>query len=949
MNFHNTLFKLSFILVIISLFSFRSSKAQTIGSNRPDIEWKILESPAVNVIYTKGYEAKASRIANIINYINLNNTASVGPKFKKVDILLRPETVEPNGYVGLAPFRSEFFTTPPANLGLLGTLDWMDVLAIHEYRHVQQYNNTLHGLTKIGYYFGGQAFWSIFAALSIPNWYFEGDAVIAETALSNAGRGRTPNFLKDMKVLALEDKNYSYMKWRNGSFKDRVPNAYPLGYMMLTHVRNNFGNNTTADVLRIGSSYSNGLFPFSQAMKSKTKMTTTQVFNDAWSTYSKDWKLKSENINLSPKVILNTNSKIVTDYKYPQYGKGDVVYALKSSYQTTSEIVALKNGREDNVTSIGLSIDNYFNHSNGKFVWTEYAVDARRNNLNYSDIYLYNVNEKKKEKITSKGRYFSPTISKDGKTILAIFIDKEQQSKLITIDVSTRKENTILTLEPDAYFYRPVFLEDENSVAFIKKFQSKLSINKVDLSRNEVFELTSPTSHLIDNLSYNNNFIYYNGSYDGIDNIYRCSINEKDKIQQITTVATAANTPSLDALGNNIVFSDHTYKGFQIAKVDLKEGRLLKEISFSEPHEMQWMDSIAAKEEGGNILDKLPSVQYKSKKYGGLFSGMKFHSWSPSLLFLSEPGLTAQFNNILDDAFIGAGAAYNLNEKGMKYLSSVRIAKYYPLIDLQAYQQDRQADFYTSSDTVASQDFKEFSFGGSLAVPLFWINGNYIKSFVCQIGIDQKKITYRRYDKVQFSDLNQTIVRGVLAYSNKRTFAVQNLGPKYGIDALAIYQRALDNLTDEKIYSSSNIFLPGLRKNHSLKLTAAFQKELLTNTFQLADAYQYTRGYNVPTNDEVYNFSVNYIFPLFYPDAGINGITYFKRIKMNLFYDYGNYKYNKAKRNENLSSIGAELIFDNVWINTIPLSYGMRYSYRLDDVYGQKKGGNFTFFAANDF
>jgi hypothetical protein len=942
--------KFLFVQIFLIFYFINSSflAGQTVGSNRSDIEWKILESPIINVIYTKGYEDKANRVANIINYLNENNTRSVGPKSRKIDILLRPETVEPNGYVGLAPFRSEFFTTPPSDLGLLGTLDWMDQLAIHENRHIQQYNNSLHGVTKFGYFLGGQFFWTGLANLSIPNWYYEGDAVIAETALTNSGRGRTPNFLKEMKVLALENKNYSYMKWRNGSFTDRVPNAYPLGYMMLTHARNNFGNDISAEVLKSGSAYEKILYPFSQAMKSKTKFTTTALFNDAWKTYSDQWQQEANKEFLTPKTILSKNNNTVTDYKYPQYGNKDLIYTVKSSYKSTDEIISLNKGFEKKIVTIGLNNDNYFHHNNNRFVWTEFSFHPRRNNLNYNDIFLYDLNNKKKEKITQNGRYFSPIISKDGMTIIAIFIDKEQNSSLIQIDVLTKKESIIITMEPDANLFRPTFLENENRVGFIKKYKSKLSINKIDLDRKEVVQLTTPSAHLIDNLSYSNDFIYYNSSYNGMDNIYRCSISEVDKIQQISSVASAANSPHVSEEGDKLIFADHTFKGFQIAQLDLNDGRSLQNISTTEPDGMQWMDKVAAQAEGGNILEKIPTVAYKSKRYNGLFKGLKLHSWTP-FPSITEPGLELQVNNILDDASMSLGGSYNVNEKGMKFLAGARLAKYFPVFDLQVSRQDRNARFLTTADTFNFQKFNEFSAGASVFIPLFWAKVNYIKSFEVRLGLDQKLLTNKNDANLEFKDLNRTISRFAIFYSNKRITALQNMRSRFGFDAIATYQRSLDVFEDEKLFTSSNIFLPGLLPNHSLKITGSYQRELLTNVIQLSDAFQYARGYNFPTNDQAIGLGFNYAFPLLYPDFGLRGLTYFKRVKMNLFYDLGNYKIFRTNRNFNLSSIGTELVFDNVWLNVLPISLGVRYNYRLNNFLNQKEGGGFNFFVVNRF
>jgi hypothetical protein len=58
--------------------------------------------------------------------------------------------------VGLGPFRSEFYTNPAQNAFELGAVSWMDNLALHEFRHVQQYSNFNKGLSKAATFLFGE-------------------------------------------------------------------------------------------------------------------------------------------------------------------------------------------------------------------------------------------------------------------------------------------------------------------------------------------------------------------------------------------------------------------------------------------------------------------------------------------------------------------------------------------------------------------------------------------------------------------------------------------------------------------------------------------------------------------------------------------------------------------------------------------------------------------------
>jgi hypothetical protein len=89
----------------------------------------------------------------------------------------------------------------------------------------------------------------------------------------------------------------------------------------------------------------------------------------------------------------------------------------------------------------------------------------------------------------------------------------------------------------------------------------------------------------------------------------------------------------------------------------------------------------------------------------------------------------------------------------------------------------------------------------------------------------------------------------------------------------------------------------------------------------------------------------NYHMPLFYPDFGIAGIVYFKRIRTNLFFDWSeayNQSPNKKEFLGQYNSAGAELIFDLNFLNLSPnFSIFVRYSHLLNERYlnkGQENG-----------
>jgi hypothetical protein len=81
----------------------------------------------------------------------------------------------------------------------------------------------------------------------------------------------------------------------------------------------------------------------------------------------------------------------------------------------------------------------------------------------------------------------------------------------------------------------------------------------------------------------------------------------------------------------------------------------------------------------------------------------------------------------------------------------------------------------------------------------------------------------------------------------------------------------------------------------------------------------------------MWRLSANYHLPLLYPDWGFGNILYLQRLRANLFYDQQRLYFNNKKNTIDLRSTGFELFADTKWWNQYPLTFGIRFSYLLDD------------------
>jgi len=915
--------------IILFLFLQFSSSAQ-IGPHAASIKWQQINTKKVRVIFPEGFNQQGLRVANLVNYMEQNTTRSIGERSQKIEIVVHNQTIIPNGFVGIAPFRSEFFATPPQSANFLGTVDWLDALTIHEYRHAQQFSNAKVGLTKLFSIFQGDNGWGLAASASIPDWFWEGDATIMETALTKGGRGRAPFFTLEQRAILLNGRDYNYQKARNRSFKDLVPNHYRLGYAMLMYGREKYGNDFWQPIFENAARYKPLIYPFSNALKRASGLRTKDLYQITYQDIKEKWAAQVAAANITPTdAIPVPTKKTVTNYRFPFPQKDGSIVCLKSSFQQTDALIQIKNGKEKKLTNIGFSIERYLSVVGSKAVWTEYEQDPRRNNTNYSNIIVYDFKTADKTRLTTESRYFSPSFSHSEGRIITVKITPDQQNSLVILNGKTGELLKILP-NPDNHFISfPKWAENDTDIMYVGKKNSQLAIFKFNLISLKTEQLTDWTHHTIADLYIKNKTIYFTASFSGIDNIYSIALDQSPTIKQLTSVKIGGFFPALATDNKTLVLSEFTDMGYELTSLDLKTGKARNsDFQIIEPHLQSYYSAINNSEEGGDITQNVPINPYPIKRYKGLFKGMKLHSWNftPSV---SLPTLDIQMDNYLNDFSINVIGGYNLNEDAPVFITSATYGKLYPQLTVFTSLTNRNAAFLTSQDSVKVQQFDQLSVGGQVGIPLTWIRDNYGTSFRAFGGYVQRYLNDVTFGEIAQADKSLGTIQLGLNVSNLRRTALQNLGPRWGQSLKFLYQQTTDTRTDRQIRVSGELYFPGIGANHNLKLGIAYQRELLKNNYQFSDAFEYPRGFGGILNDEFLKLSADYQLPLAYPDWGLWGITYFKRVSANLFFDYGRRKVEAVDLTDNHNSVGVELIFDNNFWNELPVTFGLRNSYLL--------------------
>ncbi|HEU5289954.1 MAG TPA: hypothetical protein VFU05_04870, partial [Cyclobacteriaceae bacterium] len=425
-------------VVLLCLVSGHLMQAQEVlENNPPSVKWYRISSPHFKVLYPKGFEDQAQRLANTLEHIRQAEGKSMGAAPRKFPVILQNQSAVSNGFVSIVPKRSEFYTMPPQDYNFGGTNDWLNQLATHEYRHMAQFERSNTGFNRALYYLFGPATLAAMATSSVPQWFWEGDAVATETAFTHSGRGRIPNFGVVFRTNLQEGRVFDYNKQYLRSYKHNINDHYVFGYHMISYLRKRTGD---PDIWsKIGKRTWNVPFipfAFSSAIKKESGLRLPQLYREMVSDLHKTWEAEQQSARFTTSTpVLNRNTKAYTDYRYPQLLSDGSVLAMKSGIGDIIHFVAMKDGHERRVFIPGIVNDaGMLSTAGSTVVWTEYGYDPRWRVKSYSVVKAYDVDAKRYRVITKKSRYAGAAISPDGKKIVTVESDNTYKTSLVVID-----------------------------------------------------------------------------------------------------------------------------------------------------------------------------------------------------------------------------------------------------------------------------------------------------------------------------------------------------------------------------------------------------------------------------------------------------------------------------------------------------------------------------------
>jgi hypothetical protein len=919
------------LLLPVFILTATLARAQTFGGNPPSIKWKQVNTPVARVVFSQGMDSVAIRVAQTIARMNRVIEPTIGFKQRQVNIVLQNQTTISNAYVGLAPFRSEFYLTASQNNFDVGSLPWPEQLAIHEFRHVQQYNNFNVGLShglRILFGEGGQA---LANALSVPDWFFEGDAVYNETLVSKQGRGRLPFFFNGYRGLWAAGKDYSWMKLRNGSYLDYTPNHYPLGYMMVSYGREKYGDAFWKGVTHDAAAFNTGVYPLQGAIWKYASVSYPKFRSAALNHFKKVFKADAKDDRVNAK-----SQHFIADQEYPAYVNDSTLIYLKNSYKHIPQFIIKTGRKEKTIATQGITTDNYFSYHNGKVVYAGYRPDLRWGYRNYNELIVLDINTGKERRITRKTKYFSPSFSADGKQIAVVQVAASGKSELHVLNAEDGKLLSVVPNIAGLFYTYPKFYGDDKLLSAVRNFTGEMSLALIDIKTGAAKYLLPFSFQPIAFPQLQGNMVYFSKTSGLNDQLFAFNIstNKLSEVKGIPQNAIGYYQPAISQ--NKLAWTSFTALGYRLSEVNRADVQLTdidNSQAFSALPDMNI--SALRKDSAANLLasvqpDSLPVTKYS--KLHGLFN---FHSIFPSL---DDPNYSLQLvgNNVLNTFESQLTFNYNRDEGYKQIGYDAAYGAFFPYLIAGAdYTFDRRG-FYKGNSIY----YNETSIHGGLQVPFNLSSSKNSTALSVSSSLYYSANAFQQPFRAMFKDSHYTYLSNTISFSNQGQQARQQINPHFAQSISVNYKTSVSSVEATQLLTTGTFYFPGLSANHSFVISGAYQHKGENRGIGFSNDFPFSHGYTAESLDNRNKFAASYHFPIAYPDAGFGDLLYIMRLRGNFFYEQthataNNFFTDGSALKANFRTTGAALFFDTKWFNQAAISFGVRYSYLLDrDIFG---------------
>lgn len=624
------------------------------------LKWMSIGSSSFEVIYPMGCDSLARAYLRELEAYRPRVASSLGMAAndgcrRPLPVILHVQNASSNGMVTWAPRRMELNTLP--EWGAPSPMPWKTMLAIHEGRHAAQMANGYRKVYKPFYYAFGQIIPGIAAGWP-GKLFLEGDAVIAETALSSSGRGRSASFLGYYNYCFDRGEMRNWMKWRLGSYYHYTPDHYAFGYALLSGIRTRYDAPLfMSDYFDYVSRRPYDPWPFRRVLRKtsgkKFKESYPEILTANYDAWAADTAARKP---FMAETVFSYPTARLTQYTNPNSAPdGGYLWIKKDLYHTPALVELAKDGKEKKLFNISDEIGKInYEESDSTMVWNEVRKDPRWGQKRHSIVRSYDFRTGKLRDITKYGTYIYP-IEVTFNRVAAIhylqngnehidMLDKESGDVVGVISIPDSLQ--ILEMTHIGHSLYAVGISTCGSGIYRCSFSSP-SKYQWDL-------VLPPHPFAVNAIDHDGDCLIFESDRTGVNEYYRYNI-VSGVLTQITSSKYGAIDYNLcpDGSVSYSLICDHG----SCAAVTYANELINKIVDWNEYYHYAVADKLSAQEKAlasrGDSLAGAGGVEVAPKRYRKIGHGLRLHSWAP--LYVNYDAVSnMSFDNIKNMAHLGA-------------------------------------------------------------------------------------------------------------------------------------------------------------------------------------------------------------------------------------------------------------------------------------------------------
>jgi hypothetical protein len=880
------------------------------GVSPASVKWRSIATRDVKLIYPDHYEQNARRIAWYLDTVRTHIAHGFTHGTMRTPLVIHTQNSVGNGMVMWAPKRIELLGAPSSTY----SEPWLKQLAIHEYRHNVQYNNLLRrGMMRpLTWLLGEQIAFLGVAQFSI--FILEGDATMAETEFSAFGRGLQPSWTMHYRAVGdVGNDGRATDYWFSGSFRDYVPDHYRLGYQMVRWSNHNLGTGVWNDIARYVARNPQFIVPMGFGLKRHYNTNEAGLFHSTFADLNAYWSSLPRVEDSSTRIVTPETS--YTTYQWPLWVSDSMLVAMKTDLKRTSRLVwvdardgAKGNGgmvrkREHFVSSTGSVSSRPALDNNNTLWWTEFRRSMLWAERVNSRLVSYDLTSGEKRTHRTSDQVFYPTpIGGDDHRGAMAWVAYNKTGLFTIVRGSSR-----LDLPAGIEVTGLAWDESTRALYFIGLDDNGMFLAKAG---RDSFERLTPSRHItLSDLRAADGKLYFGSIASGKDEAHSFDLASGTEYR-LSSSAYGSFSPSTPVEGK-IAITTYDRNGYHLAMQSVSEAvvqpRRALPVDLVNPPWKRWnlpsMDSLVYTPAVAASAAKRTPKPRRFNRFTHIFNP---HSWLPIDFYppdaISEndltmrAGATVMSQSLLSDAV--SHLSWGWTRAGSSIVrGGISYSGLGPVLDVNFTHGGALQTQYTSIPAALGIRRKQhFDISTRLSLPVSVSSGSWLGSVSPSIEhYYANALIYR-----PSGDYNGQLTRGLeritlsLGYSGQTRLAHSEFLPRWGFTARVSHVFSPDNNNFKRLWSASvSGWLPGVVRPHSLRLRAALQQTVGSGraqwSFRMKDVFPRGARYNFSAQ-KWSSASIDYQLPVWYPEGGISGVIYFKRVRVNLFADFARWR-----------------------------------------------------------